>query len=418
MANYGRLKGVQYIQLMSSYSPAWGFGGPIRLMYEYARWIANMPSSVTVITGDVHHNFSRIGPSVELIDDVHIIRVPVIWRSLARRNINLVSPKMLLIAIRLVRSWSGRVIIHFCELRGLVPAYAVILKSLFPRKVLLVHSAFGMLHHKQSMIRKVYDRILLRPTLHSLDLALAQNGHEVACYKNYFTEYGERSYDSIAMFPLHVSVPKSNGSLGDESVESHRVDLRKRYKLPPNAFTLLFLGRLNRAKGIERAIDAYLVFSREHNGNTFFLIVGRDEGMHRRILEYINQNGASSHIRIVTDVYEERFEYYTLADLFLGFPTIYEETMLASVEALSSGTPVLVSREADIPFVEEEGAGFVIDFTVESAADRIHRIAAQAHLFRKQALSVAKAHFSETAARHNFITIFDEYAGRSGGHAP
>lgn len=35
----------QYMQLMGSYAPAWGFGGPIRLMYDYARWmIDNDPS--------------------------------------------------------------------------------------------------------------------------------------------------------------------------------------------------------------------------------------------------------------------------------------------------------------------------------------------------------------------------------------
>ena len=88
--------------------------------------------------------------------------------------------------------------------------------------------------------------------------------------------------------------------------------------------------------------------------------------------------------------------------------------MLASVEALSCGTPILVSREADIPFVEKESAGFVIDFTVKVAVECLHQIVAQPAKFRIQALKVAEENFSETAARNNFITILNQSIDRLG----
>ena len=71
--------------------------------------------------------------------------------------------------------------------------------------------------------------------------------------------------------------------------------------------------------------------------------------------------------------------------------------MLASVEALSCGTPVLVSREADLPFVERLGAGFVIDFEIEEASIRMHKVAADRAGFRTRARAAAGAHFMEEA---------------------
>ena len=51
-----------------------------------------------------------------------------------------------------------------------------------------------------------------------------------------------------------------------------------------------------------------------------------------------------------------------------------EETVLTSFEALTCGTPIVVSREADIPFVEEEGAGRVIDFDLRNATQAVAAI--------------------------------------------
>src|SRR5207245_10039557 len=108
-------------------------------------------------------------------------------------------------------------------------------------------------------------------------------------------------------------------------------------------------------------------FYRSCSRNTLLLIVGRDDGFQAKVEEYIAGNHAHEKIRIINNVYENRFDYYFLADVFLGFPTIFEETMLASIEAMACATPIIVSRVADIPYVEEEQAGRVIDFDVRVA---------------------------------------------------
>ncbi|SVC42005.1 uncharacterized protein METZ01_LOCUS294859, partial [marine metagenome] len=54
---------------------------------------------------------------------------------------------------------------------------------------------------------------------------------------------------------------------------------------------------------------------------------------------------------------QDRFIAYSGADLFVFAPAIWEETSLASLEALACGTLVLASRRADIPWLEAYQAG-------------------------------------------------------------
>ena len=129
---------------------------------------------------------------------------------------------------------------------------------------------------------------------------------------------------------LNVNIPNKH-----KAVEARRSELRKQFNVPEMSFVFIFLGRLHPEKGLKRAVDTFHEFSKGFDGDTFFLIIGRDDGMQREIKDYIRSLNLNSLIRIVNNVYESRFDYYLLSDIFIGFPTIYEETMLASLEALS-----------------------------------------------------------------------------------
>jgi glycosyltransferase involved in cell wall biosynthesis len=122
--------------------------------------------------------------------------------------------------------------------------------------------------------------------------------------------------------------------------------------------------------------------------------------------EYLAGNQAQEKILIVSNVYENRFDYYFLADVFLGFPTIFEETMLASIEAMACATPIIVSREADIPFVEKEHAGLVIDFDVRTAAEAMGTITENLPAFQANARRVVARHFNGESVSTTFSAIF------------
>ena len=82
--------------------------------------------------------------------------------------------------------------------------------------------------------------------------------------------------------------------------------------------------------------------------------------------------------------------------------------MLASIEALACGTPIIVSREADIPFVEAEGAGRVIDFQVATAVETMLAFIQDLTGFQQRARGTARRHFQGAAASEHLIRLFQE----------
>lgn len=396
-----------YLQLTNMYAPAWGYGGPVRLMFDYAQWLSR-DFEVAVFTGDAHHNFTRIAAKSERINGVSIYRHKLFFPKLARKSIYLLSPLMLVHAARHIRSGRRPAIVHFSELRGLVALYALFLKLLFGKRVTLVHSAFGSLHYKRGWRRRIYDALFMKAFIRLVDLRLAQNEHELDAYYGLFRAYGMTSASRVFLFPLHLEEVPCDPSRFTESGKNRAAvrNVRRAYGVPEDALVFLFLGRLHPAKGILRMIDAFVEFSRSCSRETWLLIVGRDDGFQAQTEEYIRRNGLQDEVRIVNNVYDGRFDYYFLADVFLGFPTIFEETMLASIEAMACGTPILVSREADIPFVEKEHAGMVIEFGVRRAAEALAALTQDLTSFQGGARRVAAKHFMGSGIARKLGRLF------------
>src|SRR5260370_21071604 len=168
------------------------------------------------------------------------------------------------------------------------------------------------------------------------------------------------------------------------------METRAKYNLPIDARIFCFLGRFHKAKGLLRLLDVVATYvARTGDEKIVLLLIGRDDGFERAAREYAKEINISPFVRIISDVYAERFNFYFSSDLFMAFPTIYEETMLASVEALSCGTPVLLSREADAPYLEELNAGRVIDFTVEAAVGALTDMLSNLGTFQAGAVAAA-----------------------------
>jgi glycosyltransferase involved in cell wall biosynthesis len=391
------------------YAPSWGYGGPVRLMFDYARWLSRV-FDVAVFSGDLHHDFTRFPEAEDRHDTVTIHRSRIYCPQLAKRSIYLPSLSMLAAAIRSLRKTKGPVIVHVAEFRGLVPLYALLLKRLFNRRVLLVHSAFGMLHHKPGHRRTFYDRVFMKEFLQSTQVRLTQNQHEYDAYEQLDRAYNLPDQHKTVLLPLHVDgIPSLSHRFADDKKLPGAVDeVRKQYGVPRNVPVFIFLGRLHPQKGIIRLIDAFERFCQATVPDAVLLIVGRDDGFQSQVEAHVAARRLQDQVRIVNNVYEARFDYYFLSDVFLGFPTMFEETMLASIEAMACGTPIIVSREADVPFVEEEGAGRVIDFSIVAAVQAMSAVVTELPSFQAKTRATVKRHFEAHAASENLTRLLQE----------
>lgn len=132
---------------------------------------------------------------------------------------------------------------------------------------------------------------------------------------------------------------------------------------------LLFLGRINRLKGLDLLIDSVQALLGD---GTSLAVVGRDDGQLAEIESRYAALIADGRVRLAGPLYgDDRFAAYIDADVFCLTPPHWEETSVAALEAAACGTAVVVSEQADLPGLAAAGGGFVVPLNSTDISDAV-----------------------------------------------
>jgi glycosyltransferase involved in cell wall biosynthesis len=342
---------MRVLQVTSYYAPAWAYGGPPRVMADFAEALVALGHEVTVFTTDVLDGERRASPRRESLGGVHVERFPNLSNSLAWRSKKYLPPGLIAATARKMRSFD---VVHATDTRTVATATAYLASRI--AGVPFVLSAHGSLPGSTGLrgtVKGIYDRALVRPMLDHAALLLAQTAHEEQLYR----EAGGRD-SAIELLPLPFN-------LAAVPEELDRDFLRRLAGMPADLPLVLFLGRIHYLKGLDLLVDAMSPLLA--NGEAGLVVVGRDDGhwsdiaaQHRDLLN----RGTLSFIGPLYGT--ERFDAYADADLFALTPRHWEETSVAAVEAAASTTGVLVTEQADIPGLAESGGGVVVPLHVDA----------------------------------------------------
>jgi glycosyltransferase involved in cell wall biosynthesis len=130
---------------------------------------------------------------------------------------------------------------------------------------------------------------------------------------------------------------------------SRRSQVRHVYGLPDSAVVFLFLGRLNRDKGVLDLADA---FAQLGDPNAWLLVVGPDEaGMQ---IEMQQRMGATVERCRFVGYTEQPEDFMAAADVFC-LPSYREGFGMVIIEAAAAGLPTIASRIYGVTDAVEEG---------------------------------------------------------------
>jgi glycosyltransferase involved in cell wall biosynthesis len=353
---------MRILQVTSYYAPAWAYGGPPRVMAEFAGGLARRGHAVTVFTTDVLDAEQRVRPLRETLDGVQVARFPNLSNTLAWRTKKYLPPGLVAATARRIRGFD---IVHATDARTLATATAYLAAR--AAGVPFVLSAHGSLPGSAGLrgrVKNVYDSVLVRPMLERAALLLAQTEHEEQLYR----EAGGRS-EAVKLLPLPF----------DLSTVPERVDpgfLRRRMKVPAQIPLVLFLGRIHYLKGLDVLVDALEPLLAA--GEAALAVVGRDDGHWDEIATRHSALLASGAIGFIGPLYgTERFDAYADADVFCLTPRHWEETSVAALEAAAVGTPVVVTEQATIPGLAESGGGRVVPLDATAVREAVAATAAR-----------------------------------------
>ena len=134
-----------------------------------------------------------------------------------------------------------------------------------------------------------------------------------------------------------------------EEVLRKGADLRKAFSIPDNAFVFVFVGRLDRDKGIDELVQAFLKLEQERP-ETHLLLVGAEEPDGKAIQDATRKIiSASSHIHLSDGWQADVRPWYAAADALVhpsrreGFPNVVIEA--GAMELSSIVTDINGSRE-------------------------------------------------------------------------
>lgn len=360
---------MRILQVTPYFAPAWAYGGPPRVMYDYAAGLAGRGHDVHVLTTDVLDAEHRASPALETLDGVTVRRLPNLSNSLAWRTKKYL-PRGLV--SRLAREIGEYDVVHVTDTRTYLTAGAYL--GARARKVPFCLSPHGSLPGSsglRGLVKAAYDRALVRPMLATAALLLAQTDHEARL----LADFGGAP-DAIRLLPLPLDVAAVDAGARNGT-------LRKLAGVGERQQIILFLGRIHWLKGLDVLIESIEPLLGTEN---VLVVVGRDDGQWAELARRYESALAAGTIRFVGPLYgDDRFGAYADADVFCLTPRHWEETSVAALEAAACGTAVVVTEQSDIPGLASSGGGFVVPLerdtiraAVASALGRAHEMGARA----------------------------------------
>ena len=135
-------------------------------------------------------------------------------------------------------------------------------------------------------------------------------------------------------------------------------------------FMVLFLGRLNKIKGLDILIDGF-GRAAQHRDDLHLVIAGPDGGYESAARDIVSAASFETKISFLGPVYED-LKLLTLsrADLF-ALTSYGEGFSVAVLEALGASLPVIISTQCHLPVVATAEAGYEIGLDPGEFADAL-----------------------------------------------
>ena len=159
----------------------------------------------------------------------------------------------------------------------------------------------------------------------------------------------------------------------DEPPKEKMAQVRERYQLHDRF--VMYAGNVKPHKNLERLIDAFMLL-RQNTGydDLKLLITGSEILKYAPLRRAVHRHNLHKSVRFLGYQSEQTLAVlYRLADVFV-FPSLYEGFGLPPLEAMASGTPVVVSNASSLPEVVGDAGVLVNPYDVTSIADGIQRV--------------------------------------------
>jgi len=383
---------MKILQVVNAFPPAWGTGGPAKVVYEISKELVKRGHEVTVYTTDVYTPDSRFKSDENPIwmDGIEVYHFKNLSNKLAWKNTP-IAPSM---AIALKRNIKDFDIVHAhlsrCFQAILVHHYA---KKYRVPYVLQPRGALPRI--SKSKQKKLFDALFGWAIIEDASKIIASSKLESDQYWDVFPDLeGEKIVHIPNGIDLETyqNLPKKG-------------EFRKKYSIAEDEKVILFLSRIHERKGADILIEAFSKLKNELEG-VKLVIAGPDEGYLDRLKLMVNKLNIEADVIFPGPLYgKDKLEAYVDADVFvLPSKDRYESFGNVVLEAMACGTPVIVTNNCGVSEWIGSDVGYVVEYDEIQFHNALYNILTDSSRWKNMGENAKKV-----ADQFSWDTIIEEY---------
>lgn len=327
---------MKILQVLAFFSPV--HGGSAMVPYYLSKELAKRGHDITIYTSD--YKLSR-----EWVEELRQLKARVFcFRAFTSVAKFYLTPGLVNVAKKDIKDFD---IIHLHNYR----TFQNIIVCHYARKlgVPYILQAHGSLPSKLSRqnLKRIYDFFWGKKLLHDAAKVIAVTKKEVEQYYDF-----DLPIDKIEIIPNGIN-------LSDFEQLPEPGIFRRKYNLAKDEKIILFLGRIDKTKGVDFLVKAFVKILKKLD-LAKLVIAGPDDGYLTSLKTVIVNLGINDKVLFTGPLYgEDKLKAYVDADIFVN-PRSDEIFGLVFLEALACGTPVICSKGCGIADIIDGQAGFAV----------------------------------------------------------
>lgn len=339
---------MNILQVSNFFKPLWETGGVTKVNYEISKNLVQRGHDVTVYTTDGYKpNFEIQANQPVEVDGIKVYYFKNLFKYFIKRT-NLTFPYYLPFVLRKeIRNFD---IIHIHEHRTLLAACVHYYAKKYNVPYVLQAHGSVLPHFQKQGLKKFFDIIFGYRVLKDASKLIALTETEAEQYMQMGIDESK-----ICIIPNGINLEEFE-NLPEKGV------FRKKYFIRDNEKIILYLGRIDKIKGIDLLIDAFSQLKPELN-NVKLVIVGPKSDYFSILDENVKYLNLNDSVLFTGPLYGiDKQAAYVDADVYV-LPSRYETFPNTVLEAGLCNTPVIVTDRCGISdIVVNYKLGSVIKF--------------------------------------------------------